>query len=359
MAKINNIKKLRELIDTGYINMIKHPVFDIYILNYSPKTQIEKVWNEVTEQCRGVIVDSDFNIVSRPFNKFFNYEELIEMGREIPDLPFEVYEKLDGSLGIMYWGTDGLPYISTRGSFNSDQAKHATNVLHTRYADKFHLLDKNKTYCFEIIYPDDLHVVSYPDVDDIFLIGVFDNETGNEDNINDWTHVFNTTKMYDGITDYKTIREQFSGENKEGFVIRFSNGFRMKLKFAEYWKLHFLKAGFIPKNIFKYIVTGDNESIAGAMEMFDEEHRIYYNNIINGFYAERDAIIEIVNKEYRDNFTSQKEAAEYFKTCTYPAIMFAKYNNRDNVDDIIWGTCPSASISTVEITRLRKLKNNN
>ena len=184
---------LHEMIEEKMIVLNYHPNGYLRILTYSKECQGERVWNDVTEKCRGLIVDGDNNIIARPFKKFYNYEELIEdafpIGKYLDDnMAFDAYEKLDGSLGIMYWGTDGLPYISTRGSFNSDQAKHATNVLHTRYADKFHLLDKNKTYCFEIIYPDDLHVVSYPGVDDIFLIGVFDNETGNEDNINDWIH---------------------------------------------------------------------------------------------------------------------------------------------------------------------------
>jgi RNA ligase len=337
MTKLKNLDLVKEMRDAGYIEVIKHPTMDIYICNYTKVAQATHIWNEATEQCRGVIVDADWNIVARPFNKFFNYEELLEMGREIPNLPFEVYEKLDGSLGILYWGNDGLPYISTRGSFNSDQAKHATQILHTKYADKFDLLDKSKTYCFEIIYPEDLHVVTYKGIDDIFLIGVFDIETGVEDNIKNWNHVFNTTELYDGISDYTTIRDMFSGENKEGFVIRFSNGFRMKLKFAEYWKLHFLKTGFSEKNIYRALRNGDTAYIEDTMQMFDEEHQLYYMNIINKYTLLYNKVLNTAMEEFaqKTDFKTRSEAADFYKKCTYPPVMFKLYD-QSNVFHAVW-----------------------
>ena len=160
---------LNEMIEKEYVNVTKHPQFPLYIYNYSRKCQFEHAWNIVTETCRGLIVDEDLNIVARPFKKFYNYEELLQMNAQIPDEEFEVYEKLDGSLGILYFWEDKA-YIATRGSFLSSMALHATNVLNTKY--DVSLLDKSKTYLFEIIYPEDLHIVTYKDVDDIFLLAV-------------------------------------------------------------------------------------------------------------------------------------------------------------------------------------------
>ena len=45
---------------------------DIFIYNYSRSCTLEGVWNEATLQCRGIIVDKDYNILARPFEKFFN-----------------------------------------------------------------------------------------------------------------------------------------------------------------------------------------------------------------------------------------------------------------------------------------------
>ena len=53
------------------------------------------------------------------FNKFFNMEE--HQPEEIPNETFEVFEKLDGSLGILFW-YQGQWILATKGSFTSDQA---------------------------------------------------------------------------------------------------------------------------------------------------------------------------------------------------------------------------------------------
>lgn len=36
--------------------------------NYTAKAQYDKLWNEVTLQCRGLILDGDGNVVARPFS---------------------------------------------------------------------------------------------------------------------------------------------------------------------------------------------------------------------------------------------------------------------------------------------------
>src|SRR6218665_3128285 len=141
-----NIQVLHDLIANDYINVQKHPRADLYIYNYSAKAQYDRVWNEWTLACRGLIMNADYEVEARPFKKFFNWGEIVT--QVIPQEPFEIYEKMDGSLGILYW-IDEIPYIATRGSFNSDQAKVATEMLHTTYATSIPRLDKTKTYLFE------------------------------------------------------------------------------------------------------------------------------------------------------------------------------------------------------------------
>lgn len=322
---------LNDMVKKEYVDVTKHPQFPLYIYNYSRKCQFEHAWNEVTETCRGLIVDEGLNIIARPFKKFYNYEELLQMNASIPNEEFEVYEKLDGSLGILYFW-ESKAYIATRGSFTSDMALHATNILNTKY--DVSLLDKSKTYLFEIIYPEDMHIVTYKDVDDIFLLAVIDNETGVDCDFFKWKSVFKCTTKYDGFSDYIKIRDAFSGENREGFVIKFKSGFRMKLKFAEYWKLHFLKSGFTEKQILQYLIDDDKESIQKALDMFDEEHQIYYNRIINKFKEAYNSILDKAKTQYKE-FDTDKEAALYFKTCDYPQIMFNMRKNK-NVREAIW-----------------------
>ena len=148
MAKLSNIPLVEQMVAEGYILVQKHPTADIYIYNYSKSCSLEGKWNEATIQCRGIIVDKGYNILARPFPKFFNYEE-IEDKSIIPGGAADAYEKIDGSLGITYW-IDDVPYIATRGSFTSEQALHATGVLHSeKYTGRYEIHGE----VYDNIYP--------------------------------------------------------------------------------------------------------------------------------------------------------------------------------------------------------------
>ena len=93
---------LNKYIDEGLIMSNKHPEYDIWILNYSPKVQAKRLWDEYTLACRGLVIDEKGNILARPFQKFKNVEEYDES--EIPsNLKFDVFEKMDGSLIVLFY----------------------------------------------------------------------------------------------------------------------------------------------------------------------------------------------------------------------------------------------------------------
>lgn len=142
-----NAEEILKLVDEGYLIMNKHPTEDLFILNYSKTAQYEQYWNEYTLMCRGLVVDVDFNVVARCMKKFFNLEE--HNKSEIPsDLPFEAYEKMDGSC-IYLFNYNNKWIATSRGSFTSEQAIKANEMLKRK---NLNILNKNKTYMFEIIY---------------------------------------------------------------------------------------------------------------------------------------------------------------------------------------------------------------
>lgn len=260
-----NIELLNKRVEERLVSVQKHPEAELFIYNYSPTVQYDKLWDEVTKQTRGLILDEKQNVVAKPFGKFFNLEEHSQ--EDIPNLPFDVFEKLDGSLGILYW-LNNLPFIATRGSFESDQAKHATKVLYNKYSMLFPVLDNSKTYLFEIIYPENRIVVNYGDFDDLVLLTVIDNKTGNE-SIEDIG--FPIVKRYDGINSLSQLK-LLEENNKEGFVIRFKNGFRVKMKFAEYVRLHRIITGISNIAIWEYL--RDGKSFDELLEKVPDE---FYN----------------------------------------------------------------------------------
>lgn len=81
-----DLTELRKRIEAGLILTDKHPELDLYIYNYTKRTQYERMWDRYTRICRGLILNSSGNIVSRPFPKFFNLNETPEtLAQNLPN----------------------------------------------------------------------------------------------------------------------------------------------------------------------------------------------------------------------------------------------------------------------------------
>jgi len=214
----------------GWLISQTHPTLPLTIYNYSQATQYDAHWDEVNLQCRGLVVDDMGTIVARPFKKFFNIEE----NKHTATNEFEIYEKMDGSLGIMFY-YNGEWVFASRGSFTSEQALKFKEIFTSKYMTS-HLTVTN-TYMFEIIYPENRIVVNYGDMEDVVMLGEIHTASGEELGMDYWQNsIFNIVKRYD-FKDYNEI-QKLNWDNKEGFIVRFSNGDRCKIKFADYVKLH-------------------------------------------------------------------------------------------------------------------------
>ena len=320
-----NKELLQQMIDEKLVSVQKHPEAGLFIYNYSPKVQYEKLWNEVTLKTRGLILDVDMNYVARPFGKFFNLEE--HQPEEIPQMSFEVFDKMDGSLGILYW-LENKPFIATRGSFTSEQAQHATKVLYSKYSHTFDNLDKNSTYLFEIIYPENRIVLDYGDMDDLILLTVINNSTGEEslENIG-----FPVVKKFDGINDLQELKA-LEENNKEGFVIRFKNGFRVKMKFAEYVRLHRIITGVSNVAIWEYLSEG--KSFQELLEKVPDEFYDWVKKTQRDLEKQFQEILSESKSVYKE-LETRKETALYFQTQKNPSILFSLLDKK-SPDKAIW-----------------------
>jgi len=237
-----DINILNNYIEKGLVVKNDHPTLPISIYNYSRTCQYENNWDEITKACRGLILDQEGNVVAKGFDKFFNIEE--HNPEEIPNEPFEVFEKLDGSLGILFW-YQGKWIIATKGSFTSDQAVRAREIL-KKY--NFEPIPKGYTTLVEIIYPENRIVCGYGDEESLVVLSMINNSSGKELDYTSLLYISDETRMpvvkkYDAINDYKTLKSLIS-KDREGYVIRFRNGFRMKIKGEEYVRLHRILTGF-------------------------------------------------------------------------------------------------------------------
>jgi RNA ligase len=387
----NFINTLEKYYKDGLLYRQTHPTLPLTIWNYTPKVQYENIWDEVTLQCRGLVTDNEGNIVARPFKKFFNMEE----GKHTPTSEFEVYDKMDGSLGILfyyeyelseerryniwfsnnyetgmerffdpnnlpnyddpYWvptpKTKGEWVLSTRGSFTSEQSIKGFEMLENYNYEKLH---KDYTYLFEIIYDQNRIVVDYP-FEDLILLGMIETKTGyeidlhgegNDVRLKNLIHnlEFKVVKRYDGINDYSILKGLIK-DNEEGFVIRFSNGDRMKIKGEEYLRLHKIMTNVSTTGIWEMLSNGDNvnELLKDVPDEFYKKIQNYVRDLKYNYVQ----ISEMAGKLH-DGFRygkyndvdpepTKKEFAEFvFKQqkVLHP-VMFAMWDKK-KYDKIIW-----------------------
>lgn len=318
---------LERMVEQGYVQVKQHAAADLWIYNYSPVTQFERYWNPVTLQCRGLILDGQGQIVARPLPKFFNLGEP-EVG-PLPHQPFEVYEKMDGSLGILYFWK-GEAQIASRGSFHSKQALKANSLLYGKYRSSLAHLNPDYTYLFEIIYPENRIVVDYGDAEELVLLAVLETATGREQPLPDIG--FPLPKRYDWQADVSALKER-KMENKEGYIVRFKNGYRVKVKLERYMELHRIVTGISTKSIWEMLRSG--VGLAGLLEQLPDEYYDWVKSEEQSFRRQ----YRIIEAQCRKDFKvlgSRKETAAYFLQCAYPVILFRMLDQRPYAD-LIWG----------------------
>ncbi|MFJ7775809.1 AAA family ATPase [Streptomyces yangpuensis] len=255
---------LADSIDAGYVTRKAHPELPLSIYTYTRTAQYERVWNEVTTRCRGLVADDETGaIVALPLPKFFNVGEH-ESGQPyapaLPDEPFEVYDKVDGSLAIVFHYA-GRWRVASKGSFISAQAVWAQRRLDGADTAALH---PGTTYLAEILYPQNRIVVDYGDRRDLVLLAAFGPD-GTEVPLAEaaphWEGIGSVVTVWPAmplgellaLAESNTLPggSAASGMDAEGFVLRFASGVRAKAKLSEYVRLHKVLTGVTARDIWR------------------------------------------------------------------------------------------------------------
>ena len=255
-------ENLKYHVREGHITARRHPTLPYTVYNYAALTQFKKIWDNETLKSRGLVLDDDYNVVAVGFKKFFNWEEYPE-GMIPIHLPFEATMKMDGSLLIIRNMGDHV-VNTTRGSFESPQAAMGKHIIESKYG--LDSLDPNYTYLFEVIYPENRIVCNYG-YEDVVLLSMYDMRTFEEVPYEELSKTFPIVKRYDGL-DIETMRT-LDIANEEGFVIRFSNGFRAKIKFKTYMELHRIVTGISSRAVWELLKDG--KSLDEVLEVIPDE----------------------------------------------------------------------------------------
>jgi RNA ligase len=140
-------------------------------------------------------------------------------------------------------------------------------------------------------------------------------------------------KKYDGISDYSTLKGMI-GDNAEGFVIRFSNGDRMKIKGEEYLRLHKIMTEVSTKSVWEILSNGDDMEglLKDVPDEFYKKIKEYENELITQFKKIKhkyEWYFSLMPKDDRKKFAFSARETEF------PSILFAMLDGR-NVEPIIW-----------------------
>lgn len=185
-------------------------------------------------------------------------------------------------------------------------------------------------------------VIDYGDYEGLVLLGAFETKSGNEIMFEELTNLegFKLVKRHNGITDYKILKNIIK-DNEEGFVVRFSNGDRCKIKGSEYIRLHRIMTSCSTTSIWEVLKNGDNieDLLKDVPDEFYDKIKNYINDLNYQVSSIKEEAGKIFNSIYGHNseLPIKKVYAEWVKSQPphLSPILFKMYDN-GKYDDYIW-----------------------
>lgn len=314
---------------------------DRIVLNYnqidSPK------FDKITQECRGLILSwPNLDILSRSFDRFFNYGEG-STPKKIKDWSGYIgYEKLDGSLINVYWDFINNEWIAaTRGMAFAEgnttygDGKLFQDIIHksvndgTDYESLEELcedsFDKDYTYIFEVVSPETRVVKPYNEYR-LILLAVRNKITGDYVSDKDLEVVSQTTGIrlpifyeFDTIEDCVKSSTEMDSPFDEGYVLWNPNtNHRIKVKNPAYVAIaHMRQDGVLSEKRIVLLIFKNDQ--AEYLNLFPEDQKFFDP------YIEAYGKLKIeVNKTWEANryIADQREFAMQVKDTKVKTFMF-------------------------------------
>jgi len=343
---------LKAEIEAGYVTRKQHPELSLSLYVYSEKCQFEPRWTPVTMRCRGLIIDDRTGeIVALPFPKIFvsAMHGVHDFAPPLPAEPFEIYDKADGSLAIVYH-YDGRWHAASKGSLISEQARWAQERLDR---SDLSLLDPGLTYLAEAIYPSNRIVLDYGGAEALMLLAAFRPADLSEVPLSvaaaHWVPVGPVVPSWglgrdlaglealaaaNTTTDGRTV----TGTQQEGYVIRFASGQRAKIKLAAYLALHRLYTGTNERTVWEVLSSGQDPAV--LYDTVPDEFAGWVRTVaerLNGLF---DSYLGVAHYEFEQigRIPDRKAFAEQAVKSDYRAALFRLYDGKD-IEDLAWKAC--------------------
>ena len=298
-----DLTKFEPYVKDGFLRKVVSPCGKFVLFNYTDATTYAKKWDEITLNSRGTVYEiSTGRVMAQAFPKFFNFGELPQEEQDsiLNATGFDSFEKADGSLGIIWH--DGEKWrVNTRGSFTSDQAIKATEML-----EKYNFYNYNihpfTTILAEIIYPENRIIVDYGEQEKLVFLAAFDRCTGREEchglsvQISEVLGMESAQKMkYSSIQELIEVRETLPAQ-EEGFVVRLSSGKRVKFKGVAYLKVARILSGCSALAFWESMEDGKVSQ--ELLETIPEEFREGFDKIAEKLEENYDKVLEEVADDF-------------------------------------------------------------
>lgn len=320
--------------------MVKKYEEGLYVLNYdqinSPKS------NDIVKECRGLILDYDFNIVSRSLDRFFNLGEQPDTQTHLDWSQAVCHEKVDGSL-IKIYNWKNTWYCSTRGTAFAESACNfgdsfkslVYKALDCDEEVEFQMLcnlwlDTDWTYIFELTCRENRIVKSYDGYKLHYLAsrhnqaGEFGDEYEKEAALMLGAREINTysfSSVEDCIETAKHLPDL-----EEGYVVYQDGKPVCKVKSPAYVAVHHIRGeGLSPKRIMQLVLINEQDEY---LNYFPEDEK-FFTPYVEGFEKLLKDIV-IVYDRFEDIF-EQKEFALAVKDYSYSAVLFQARQKKKGV----------------------------
>lgn len=128
----------------------------LFVIKYKRNVFWDNLWNDVLVECRGLVVDADWNIVVLPFTKIFNRGE---NGTDIDrNADVVAIRKVNGFMAAVTHVRGHGAVVSTTGSLDSDFVTLAEKYI-TDQVRAVAEANHGYTFIFEIVDPSDPHII--------------------------------------------------------------------------------------------------------------------------------------------------------------------------------------------------------
>ena len=325
---------------------------DYAIFNYNVTCNFA---DPIVQEARGIIIDiSTLDVVCWPFRKFGNYTE--SYADEIDWDSARVLEKVDGSIIKLWFDRKASKWqFSTNGTIRAENANIDNCIGLTfgeliaraeNYGDiPFNTLDKDTTYIFELVSPENRVIIKYPKAS-LYHIGTRSNLTGIERDEDigikkpisyPLTTLDDCIKAALALNNTSTEEEEIVGE---GFVVVDKYWRRVKIKSLDYINQHKL---ILTKAISKFTIIEmllrNDKHIPALTE--NNPHLIpyfkYYDYKISELKFQADQIATLSRNLYQEYGNDKKALAKIISNHRLAIVGFRAVTNTLSGSEILLG----------------------